>query len=335
MKNISLLIVFLTMINFGAAAQNTGAELLIKEAVQLNNNGQYADAAAKYTEALKLDSNNLYANYGIAFSLLQSGKGDQGIPHLQKVIRSDSKLTAWAYDLLGSIYDQDQQPAKAIAAYQAGIRKDPAYEELYYNLGLVYFRQKNYAEAEKCAVQSIRLNPQHAASQRMYALVCFHQNKRANALLGLCSFILLDPQNHLAAGAWHNIRSILKGGILRPEAGAQIPPAGANTLALNAAITKAVKETSGKRFPAEADQLTAQLKGAFTAIGWLAEKQGGDDFFDHYFAAYFARLAQSKNMAAFTCLLSQNEPASAAWIKSHPQDMATLYAWVKQTDRKI
>lgn len=336
MKKFILPAVMLIVIVSGSAAQNTGdAGSIVKEAVQLNNNGLYTEAIAKYTQALKLDSTNLYANYGIAFSLLQAGRGDQGIPYLQKVIGSNTKLTAWAYDLLGSVYDQDRQSAKAIDAYKAGIKSDPGYEELYYNLGLVYFRDKNYPEAEKCAVKSIRLNPEHAASQRMYALVCFHQNKRANALLGLCSFILLDPQSSLAAGAWRNIQSILKGGRLKPEPDAKISPPDTQTLSLNAAILRGAAEAGHNRYATGAGRLAAQMKLIFTAIGQLADKQNDDTFFRNYLADYFAKLAQSANMPAFACLLSQVEPESAAWIRSNPQAMAALDSWVKATPRSF
>jgi len=309
------------------------ASPLIKEAVQLNKNGKYTEAAGKYAEALKLDSTNVYANYGIAFSLLASGKGDEGIPYLQKVVRSNSSITAWAYDLLGSIYDKDRNSAKAIEAFNAGVKTDPKYQRLYYNLGLVYFRDKNYGEAEKCAVQSLKLDPKHASSQRMYALVCFHQNKRANALLGLCSFILLEPNTARSAEAYGNIQHILQGGVLKADPGAPPLMVDANSIALNQAISKAVAETGKKKYATAGDLLTAQLTAIFTAIGPLADAQNGDAFFTKYDADYFYKLAQSPNMPAFARLISQSTPESAEWVKNNAQAMGALDEWVKGTER--
>jgi tetratricopeptide (TPR) repeat protein len=79
------------------------AHLLVQQAVQLNRDGKYAEAIEKYNQALKIDSNNVYANYGIAYSLLASGKGNDGIHNLEKVIRAKTTLTAEADDLLGNI----------------------------------------------------------------------------------------------------------------------------------------------------------------------------------------------------------------------------------------
>ena len=331
-----ILLVFLAVFCKAAMAQ-TGTDLdsLVKQAVRLNNAGKYAEAADKYTQALKLEPDNVYANYGIAFSLLNSGKGDEGIPYLQKVIGTDNPVKPMAYDLLGSIYDQDHNSAKAIEAFNEGIKIDPKNQELYYNLGLVYFRDKNYAEAEKCAVQSIKLDPKHANSLRIYALVCFHQNKRANALLGLCSFILLQPQSVRSTEAFGNIQHILQGGALKAEPGVAPPAPDANTVALNQAITKAVTEAGQKKYATKADLLTAQFTAIFSAIGPLADAQTGDDFFKSFYADYFFKLAQSPNMPALARLISPAVPETDEWKKNNATAMSALDDWLKATERSF
>ena len=331
-----ILLVFLAVFCKAAMAQ-TGTDLdsLVKQAVRLNNAGKYAEAADKYTQALKLEPDNVYANYGIAFSLLNSGKGDEGIPYLQKVIGTDNPVKPMAYDLLGSIYDQDHNSAKAIEAFNEGIKIDPKNQELYYNLGLVYFRDKNYAEAEKCAVQSIKLDPKHANSLRIYALVCFHQNKRANALLGLCSFILLQPQSVRSTEAFGNIQHILQGGVLKAEPGVAPPAPDANTVALNQAITKAVTEAGQKKYATKADLLTAQFTAIFSAIGPLADAQTGDDFFKSFYADYFFKLAQSPNMPALARLISPAVPETDEWKKNNATAMSALDDWLKATERSF
>lgn len=136
-----------TVTSLGAMAQDKSeVPDLIKQGVQLNDQGKYAEAIDKYNQALKIDPENIHANYELAFSLFASGKGDDGIPYVEKTIKgSDSpSLTAASYDLLGSIYDQDHQPQKAIEAYKNGIKIKPDYQRLHYNLGIAYFRNKQY-----------------------------------------------------------------------------------------------------------------------------------------------------------------------------------------------
>jgi tetratricopeptide (TPR) repeat protein len=333
---ILLCLVFIIGYTSAFAQNSDDAQSLIKEAVKFNKDGKYTEAIDKYTQALKIDSNNIYANYGIAYSLFAADREKEGIPHLQKVVAAGSSLTATAYDLLGSIYDKDHQSAKAIEALDAGIKADPKYQHLYYNLSLVYFRDKNYPEAEKSAIEAIKLDPKQASSLRVYALVCFHQNKRANALLGLCSFILLEPQTPRSQEAYGNILHILLGGTLKPAPSETAPMAtDANSIALNKAITQAVTEASTKKYATQADLSAAELASIFNAVSPLADKQNPDAFFTKYCADYFYKLAQSPNMPAFARMINQAEPENAKWINDHPQYMNDLYLWMKTTERNF
>jgi tetratricopeptide (TPR) repeat protein len=329
----SILLILLVSVRCAFAQTDTDATSLVKEAVHFNNAQKYTDALDKFNQALKLEPDNIYANYGIAYSLLSLGRGDEGIPHLQKVIQQNSSLMVQAYDLLGSIYDKDKNSAKAIEAFNAGIKLDPTYQRSHYNLGLVYFRDKAYDQAEKCAIDAIKLDPKHASSQRMYALVCFHQNKRAEALLGLCSFILLEPNTARTTEAYGNIQHILQGGNLKAEPGTPLNMVSANDIALNVAIGQAVGQPDKKKYLAPADLLTAQLTAIFNTVGPMADKQTGNDFFKNYFANYFCKLAQSPNMAAFARMVSQNTPESAEWIKNNASAMTALDEWVKGAER--
>jgi tetratricopeptide (TPR) repeat protein len=285
-----------------SAQNNEDARALVKEGVKLNDEKKYAEAIERYNQALKIDTGNLYADYQMAYSLFLSDKGKDGIQYLEKVVKGDTKLNAAAYDLLG----------------------------------LIYFKNKLYAEAETNAIKAIKLDPKHASTQRMYALVSFHQNKRAQALLGFCSFILLEPNTSRSAEAFGNIQHILQGGALKPEPGEMEPHAiEANTNALNQAITQAAADFSKRKYASQGDLLTAELKAIFINIGRLTEKQTGNDFFRKYLAAYFYQLAQSPNMPAFARLISSGTPESSKWIKDNPQQITDLDNWVKETKREF
>jgi tetratricopeptide (TPR) repeat protein len=201
---------------------------------------------------------------------------------------------------------------------------------------LIYFKNKQYAEAEKNAIEAIKLDPKHASTQRMYALVSFHQNKRAQALLGFCSFILLEPNTARSVEAYGNIQHILQGGALKPEPGEMGSyTIDVSTNPLNYAITQTVTDFSKRRYTTAADLLTAKLKAIFTNIGQLAEKQTGNDFFRKYMAAYFYQMAKSSKMPTFARLISGNTPESAKWIKDNELQMADMDSWVKGAERRF
>jgi len=333
----------LTVISASARAQdNAGVADLIKQGTQLNDQGKFAEAIDKYNEALKLEPDNVQANYQMGFTLMASGKGNDGIPYAEKALKGNgsTKFTAACYDLLGTIYDQDHKAKKAIEAYQSGIKIMPDYQRLHYNLGIAYFRNKQYAEAESEAIEAIKLDPKHASSQRMYALVTFHQNKRVNALLGFCSFIILEPNTSRSAEAYNNIQSILKGGVLKDNSGRATiiisPKGGQDNEVLNMSVSMTTLTAQSKKLTGM-DMLEYQLKHILGVAGELSEKKTDKAFFDQFFASYFYKLSQSSNMPAFTRLvsLSANKDENTKWMNDNDAQIKALDNWVTTTPRSF
>jgi tetratricopeptide (TPR) repeat protein len=304
-------------------AQNADVNSTIKEGIRLNSEKNYSAAIEKYKEALASEPDNAQANYQLAFSLNASGKSTEAIPYLNKVIKTGGDLTGPAYELMGSIYDVSHQPQQAIDAYQQGIKLKPGYQPLYFNLGIAYFRAQKYAEAELAAIEAIKLDPKHANSQRLYGLVTFHQNKRVPALMGLCSFLLLDPEGPRADEAYTNLQSLLKGGDLKAA------KADAETLMLNKTLSTAITASGG--------QLENQLKNIFTAVGKLGEKTGKQTFFWNYYTAFFYKLSQSPHFSTAVKLisLSADKAGGAAWLQSNADKRKALDDWTASAERKF
>jgi tetratricopeptide (TPR) repeat protein len=338
-----ILITSLAIASVPAIAQDTAnVTVLVNQGVALNDQGKYADAVTKYTEALKLDPENVKANYEMAFTLSVSGKGSDGIPYIEKAIKgsTNTSLTAACYEVLGSIYDDTHQTQKAIDAYKEGIKIKPDYQRLYFNLGITYSRNKQYSEAEANAIKAIQLDPKHASSQRLYALVAFHQDKRVNALEAFCSFIMLEPNTARTAEAYGNIQHILQGGVLKDASGRNAiilsPKDNQENQTLNMAISMATLAGQSKKLQGM-DLLEYELKAIFGVTGELAEKKTDKSFFDKGFAAYFYQLSKSNNMPAFTRLLSMsaNKDENGKWMADHADMVKELSNWIMNTPRDL
>ncbi|QKJ32208.1 hypothetical protein HQ865_21395 [Mucilaginibacter mali] len=331
MKNVFKTLIIILLSAKAAIAQNPDAKSLVREGIDLNNQKNYAGAIEKYKAALAIDADYAPGNYQMAFSLNAMGKGLDGIPYLQKVFSSttaSTNLISGAYDLAGSIYDLNKQSQKAIENYQAGIKANPTYQPLRYNLALAYFRGRQYADAESAAIEAIKLDPKYASTMRLYALVTFHQNKRAEALLGFCQFLALEPNTARSAEAYGNIQHILQGGALKPEPGQKTDPFVAKLAAVqNAVITKALAPFAKRRYASAGDLLTAQLNAIFNALGTMPRDK---EYYWYRLADYFNKLSQSPNMPAFARLVSLSTPESAKWAKDHVQQITDLDNWLKE-----
>jgi hypothetical protein len=208
---------------------------------------------------------------------------------------------------------------------------------MWFNLGLAYFRDKQYADAEKAAIEAIKLDVKHANSQRLYALVAFHQNKRMNALLGLCSFLLTDPNSPRAEEAYTNIQSILKGGVLKGADTKELTSAEAReAAALNAGINTIINTPTAQKLSG-LPLLEYQLKSIFTFAGQAANKKPVKSFFDNFFIKYFFKLAQSNNTEALAQLISKSSDKTAyeKWQQANSAKAAALDDWTKSTSRSF
>jgi tetratricopeptide (TPR) repeat protein len=257
------------------------------------------------------------ADYKAALELVNSNKGVEGIPYLEKVIKTNSNYTNAAYSLLGSVYDKSNQPQKAITTYKDGLKAFPQDQTLNFNLGIAYFRDKQYAQAELSAIEAIKIDPKNANSQRLYGLVTFHQNKRANALLAFCNFLLLDPNGDKSDEAITNMQSILKGGVLKVDGTVtKLSVADAKENAnLNAIITASLASAKAKKLSGDA-LLQYQLKTIFTQVGEASAAKPSQNFFDTFYAGYFYKLAQSNNLPLFVKMLNtkSEDPALSSWV---------------------
>lgn len=260
-------------------------------------------------------------NYKAALALVDAGKGLEGVTYLEKVLKTQSAYTNAAYSLLGSIYDKNNQPEKAIAIYNDGLKAYPKDQNLYFNLGIADFRAKLYADAELAAIEAIKLDPKHANSQRLYGLVTFHQNKRLNALMAFCSFLLIEPDGGKSDEAITNLQSILKGGVLKADGPGKLSAVqAAENAKSNAIITGAIASGQAKNLTGAA-MLDHQLKTIFTQAGQVAAKKANKTFFDKFYADYFYQLAQSGNVPGLAKLIANKEVD------------AKLMDWAKGTER--
>lgn len=323
----------------------TEAQKLINDGIKLHDQGKYAEAIEKYQQAVKADPANMQAEFEMAYSLFSSGKGNDAIPHLEKVIKTDVSLSAGAYDLLGSIYDDNKEYDKAANLYKQGIKANPQYQRLYYNLGLSLLRQQKYAEVETYAADALKLDPKHGSSHRLYAVACMGQNKSVAAIIAYCNFLLLEPQTQRSVEAYQQITQIIQSkykvtgdknvNVFVQDNKNLDPDMSAAETGLSLAAASATLEKNKRKTMAAIFE--DQLKTIMGITGELSAKKKDKTFFWTFYADYFYKLSQSANMPVFARIVSLtgNQQENLQWFKDHPDDLKALDAWVKANPHNI
>lgn len=342
----SFLITPVTILIWGvasiAASAQTGktARQLVDEGIALNDSAKYDLAVEKYNEALKADPNYLRADYELGYTLYTMGKGLDAIPHLEKVVQSsDSKYET--YDLLGSIYDDNNQPDKAIDCYKKGIADNPKYERLHFNIGISYLRQKQYDNAEAEEITAIKMDPKHASAQRIYAMAEYDRGNFTRSLLIWCGFLLLEPQTKRSAEAFRYVKAIINQGIKHKDGkGIDISVSkkelGSDELMTRLSIVASTEEKGFESKKESAvDSLTAELTSVFQVIAEHSQKD--TSFYGDYYAKYFGLLANSGNMPAFCRLISlmAYRDENVAWFNENKKQLNDLDNWVQTTKRSF
>ena len=328
-----LTFLFIT-ISYFALAQDKDYKAMIDRGVALNDSGKYSQAIDKYNEVLKLDKDNLRAQYELAYTLSMSGRPKEAIPYLEKVAISNNY--PGAYDLLGSIYDDAKDYEKAISYYKQGIIAFPKYERLRFNLAVSYQRQQKFAEAEEMAISAIKLDPKHASSQRIYALAVFYQNKRCASLLAWCSFLLLEPQTARSNEAYAYIRKILNYGITKTgdkTINVNVAPGSPENTMMPLMVLGATVDKKGL---SPIDSVQLQLTSVFKASATLLGDKA-NPFTKSYFADYFNKLAETDNMPVFAhivCLTAYRDE-NIKWFKENGEKLTALNNWITSTKREL
>jgi len=337
MKQLTLILLSI-FISFAVLSQDKSkATVLISEGVKLHDAGKFEDAITKYKEALELEPNNPTANYEIAYTLLSSKKTKEAIAYLNKIIEGKAPNAGSAYDMLGSIYDNEGNTDKAIETYKLGIKAQPQYQGLYYNLAITYVRAGKNEEALQYVAKSLQLNPKHASSHRLYGIINMTEpaNKIA-ALLAYCNFLILETTTERSTKAYQEVKTILNLGAPKTEGTNNItvssnkkdPDFDAANLAISiSSFSPGIANLS------EADQLELQLKTILGIAGELSEKKKDKDFFWSFYADYFYKLSKSEYMPLIARIVSftSNQEEKKKWIKEHEKMLTDYSVWESST----
>ncbi|MFD2144690.1 tetratricopeptide repeat protein [Mucilaginibacter antarcticus] len=203
---LTIVLIFCTATLF-AQGMSAPVDALLREGTSLHDAKKYEEAIAKYDAALKMEPNNALVMYEKAFSFSASGKKDDALALLEKMVTADKSPRVFA--LLANIYDERKEFDKAVSYYKQGIAVAPKDGNLWYNLSISYIFQKKYAEADAAATEAIKINQKHANSQRTYAIANYNQGRYFNSILAWCNFLIMEPQTPRSVEALNYIKHML------------------------------------------------------------------------------------------------------------------------------
>ncbi len=84
-----------------------------------------------------------------------------------------ARMTATAYNGIALLYASKSDLPKAIEYFHLAAGWNGTIQDLYYNLGLAYYRQKAFREALPALEKAVEQDPKNTAAARLLGIVCF------------------------------------------------------------------------------------------------------------------------------------------------------------------
>ncbi len=135
-----LILSALAMFIFVSASLADNERQLLREGNRLFEEGQYAEAEAKYRKSLEIDPDNFRAWHNLGNSLYHQGRIDEAAEVYRQLIRQapsdDARAAGWHN--LGNSLLAEGNIAESIEAYKEGLRLAPMDEDTRYNLAYAF-----------------------------------------------------------------------------------------------------------------------------------------------------------------------------------------------------
>ncbi len=114
-------------------------------------------------------------------ALIEEPLGPQEVEQLKAAQPTFAHMTATAYNGIALLYASKSDLAKAIENLTLAAAWDDSIPDVYYNLGLAYFRQKNYADALPVLEKAVEKDPKKREGRRLLGIVCFMTKEYSKA----------------------------------------------------------------------------------------------------------------------------------------------------------
>lgn len=297
---------------------------LLAEGIALHDKADFDAAIGKYQQALDLDPENPAALYEMGFS--QYSKHDLKAAQVtitRATNANGARRDAWV--LLGSIYDDLGDSAKAIETYSLGIGKYPDFSLLYFNLGATYRRQTRLTLARTSLENAVSLEPRHASSHFYLGRNYMEEGYRVPAILALTRFLFIEGETKRSLTAIGWLDEIFRAGVKEQSKNhttitvdTLAPKDEGDFVAADVMVSIAqtsqslIPEAGGKlQGPPELDRLATML----AVLGETGEKENGKGFAAEYYVPLLADLSRRHLTAAYAALAlrSLKSPLLEAW----------------------
>ncbi|BDV00169.1 hypothetical protein TDMWS_02540 [Thermodesulfomicrobium sp. WS] len=132
-------------------------------------NGETYSAEYEFTNALKIDEENIRANFGLGLTYLERGDTARANDVFERLVKLDAAFEAehkHLFNDFGINLRKNEMYDQAIRYYQRALELSPTDEHLHYNIARAYFAKADIANTVTHLRQALSINPDFTIAKK-------------------------------------------------------------------------------------------------------------------------------------------------------------------------
>ena len=206
-----LIITALFNLSAQSEVEQDSIQTLIEKGIEHHDAREYKQAIENYKEALKIDSNSMFATYEMALSYLALRDYKNASLYSTKVIESkDKDLLVGAYGVKGESLAEMGKVDEAIRLLEKALRENGSDYYLHFNLALNYF---NKGDLDKTILQADKALGLNKSQSGAYLLLAYALNDKqiwVQSILSFHIFLLMEPDSHRSKNAFEEMLQLMQ-----------------------------------------------------------------------------------------------------------------------------
>jgi tetratricopeptide (TPR) repeat protein len=314
-----------------------GRDTLLRKAIAFHDRGDPGKALSVYEKLLAANGADGEVLFEASLSAHAAGKFADCLSYAQRSLGIQTSHAAGLHSLLGGCNDGLGHGDEALAAFEKGLKLDPANASLNLNYGVMLLRKGDRNAARERLKVAIGTAQWYAPPYLVYAQILDQEGNAGAALAMYARYLMLDPVSPRGAEAAARILELLKSSApltladsdrADTQAGRALESAYSQGKAQWASAQKA-KETEAEHavkalrafFQSAVRRPGEELKSAFL---WKAALGPAQEFTNAGILDSFLYVIATKSQL----------PGAAEWSQAHPEDALRLLRVLMSTHRQ-
>ena len=212
-KLISFLFTLITIISSSYCQVNNpliNSGELIKQGIQLHDQGKYKEAIAIYRQVPRSDTNYHNALYELSLSAYNNNQFEDSKKYAEEGLKLFPERADEFYLLIASALDNLDKPQDAVDLYEKMIKLYPSQYNTYFNKGISLRTLKRYEDAKAAFQKALMINSLHPSSHYYLGRTYLEEGNLIPAMLAFQTYLLIAPSGRYSKNAVQYLSEIAK-----------------------------------------------------------------------------------------------------------------------------